>query len=104
MAKEKSCIPTVFCLAWTDDVKELFHNGDIINSNLEMAGLLMLWLVMEEVCPKVQATYVALSSDNSTTTGWVKRLTKRGLLAAMQLVRALALRLKKVDALPLTPL
>ena len=33
------------------DVKELFCNGDITNSDLEMAGLLILWLVIEEVFP-----------------------------------------------------
>ena len=40
MGEEKSCIPTVFRLAWPDDVKELFQgrnyklgfgNGRIIN-------------------------------------------------------------------------
>ena len=46
----------------------------------------MLWLVMEEVCPNLQAAYVALFSDNSPTVGWVKRLATRGSLVAMQLV------------------
>ena len=64
----------------------------------------MLWLVMEEVCPKLLAAYVALFSDNSPTIGWVKRLTARGSLVEMQLVRALTLRLKKAGTSPLTPL
>ena len=38
------------------------------------------------------------------TVGWVKHLVARGSLAAMQLVRELALRLKKAGASPLTPL
>ena len=66
-----------------------------------MAGLLMLWLVMKEVCTKLQAAYVALFSDNSLTTGWVKRLTVRGLLVALQLVRASTLLFKKLGASPL---
>ena len=69
-----------------------------------MAGLLTLWLVIEEVCPQLQAAYVALFSENSPTVGWVKRLASRGLLVAIQLVRSLALRLKKAGASPLTPL
>ena len=52
----------------------------------------MLWLVMEEVCPKLRADHVALFSDNSPTIGWVKRLAERGSLVAMQLVRVLTLR------------
>ena len=86
MGEGKSCIPTVFRLACPDDIKEFFHKGDITNSDLEMAVLLMLWLVMEEVCPKLQAAYVALFSDNSPTIGWVKRLAARVSLVAMQLV------------------
>ena len=42
-------------------------------------------------------------SDNSPTIGWEKRLAVRLLLVAMQLVRALTLRLKKAGASPLTP-
>ena len=29
MGLEKACIPTVFRLAWQDDIKELFHKGNI---------------------------------------------------------------------------
>ena len=86
MGKEKACIPTVFHLAWPEDINELFYKGDITNSDLEMAGLTMLWLVMEEVYPKLRADYVALFSDNSPTIGLVKRLAARVSLVAMQLV------------------
>ena len=69
-----------------------------------MEGLLMLWLVMEEVCPKLRSAHVALFSDNSPTIVWVKCLSARVSLAAMKLVRALTLRLKKAGASPLKPL
>ena len=74
MGKGKAFIPTVFCLDWPDYVKELFRKGSITNSDLKMAGLLMLWLVMEEVCPKLQAAYVVLFRENSPTIGWVNAL------------------------------
>ena len=64
----------------------------------------MLWLVMEEVCPKLRAAYVALFSDNSPNIGWVKHLAARGSLIEMKLLQALMLRLKKAGASPLTPL
>ena len=86
MGEGKACIPTVFRLAWPEDIKELFHKGNITKSDLEMAGLLMLWIVMEEVCPKLRAAYVALFSDNAPTIGLVKRLAVRGSLVKMQLV------------------
>ena len=64
----------------------------------------MLWIVMEEVCPKLRSAYVALFSDNSPNIGWVKILAARRSLVEMQLVRALTLILKKSGASPLTPL
>ena len=84
-------------------MKILFHKGNITNSDLEMAILLMLWIVMEEVCPKLRESYVALFSENSPTIGWLKRLAARGSLVAMQLVRALTILLNKAGASPLTP-
>ena len=69
-----------------------------------MAGLLMLWLVMEEVCPELRAAYLALFSENPPTIGWLKLFAARGSLVAMQLVQALTLRLKKAGASPFTPL
>ena len=49
------------CLA--RDIKELSHKGEITNLDLEISGLLMLWLVMEEVCPKLRSAYIALFSE-----------------------------------------
>ena len=69
-----------------------------------MAGLLMLWLVMEEGCPKLVSAYVAFSSDSMPTIGLVKRLAERGLFVAIQLVKSLTLRFKKAGASPLTPM
>jgi len=77
--------------------------GSITNSDLEMAGLLVLWLVMEEVCD-VKDSHVALFSDNSPTVHWVQRLAAKHSAIAMQLIRALALRLQLARASPLTPM
>ena len=51
-----------------------------------MAGLLMIWIFMEEVCPKLQASHFALFSDNAPTIGWVKRFAVGGSLVKIQLV------------------
>ena len=101
--------PTVFRLQWPEDIKadvvsESNPTGSITNSDLEMAGLLLLWLVMEHVCTDLDGAHVALFSDNSPTVHWVERLASRHSLTAMQLIRALALRLRIKNASPLTPL
>ena len=79
----KSCTPTVFRLAWRDNVKELFYKGKIKNSDLEMVVLLMLWLLIKEVCQQLRSAYAALFSENSLNYGSVKRLGARGFLVAM---------------------
>jgi hypothetical protein len=49
------CTPTVFRFAWPDDVTTAIVSqsnpaGTFTNSDLEMAGLLMLFGIMEHVC------------------------------------------------------
>ena len=101
--------PTVFRLPWPPDISANVitddnPHGQLTNSDLEMAGLLLLWLVMEDVCPTLSNAHVALFSDNSPTVHWVQRLAARHSQVAMQLIRALALRLQVATASPLIPL
>jgi hypothetical protein len=78
------------------------QGGKLTNSDLEMAGLLLLWLMIEEVCHLPPASHVALFSDNSPTVQWVRKLAAKGSLVAGQLLRALSLRLKMKQVSPLT--
>jgi hypothetical protein len=108
IGENKAVPPVVFRLQWQADISACIvsdsnPDGTITNSDLEMAGLLMLWLVMEEVCT-VENAHVALFSDNSPTVHWVQRLAAKHSTIAMQLVRALALRLQLAKASPLTPM
>jgi len=103
-----ACPPTVFRHEWPEYIKKelvSFRNprGTISNSDLEMAGLLFTWLVMETVCGDLNKKWVALFSDNDPTVSWVKRLASRHLRVAAQLVRALAMRMKLNGACPITP-
>jgi hypothetical protein len=102
--ENKACIPTVFRWEWPKEINDLYHNNAITNSDLEMAGLLLLWLVMESVCTSLREKRVALFSDNSPTVGWVRRLATHGSMVSAHLIRALALRLKLNGTCPITPL
>ena len=86
-----ACIPTVFRFEWPADIKADLnseHNpkGKITNSDLEMAGLLLLWLIMEEVCDVKSGTHAALFSDNQPTVCWVKRMASKSDGVAGELV------------------
>ena len=102
------CTPTVFWYEWPEDVKRNIitrtnRHGGITNSDLEMAGLLCTWLVMEEVCGDLRERRVAVFSDNDPTVSWVKKLASRHSVVAAQLIRAIALRMKLKGACPITP-
>jgi hypothetical protein len=98
-------------MEWPKDIKQEVlktnsgQGGKLTNSDLECAGLLLLWLVMEKVCDPKPGAHIALfSSDNSPTVSWVRRLAAKGSLVAGELLRALALRMKQKQVSPLTTL
>ncbi len=50
-----ACWPMVFRLQWPPDITANVHSdsnpkGKITNSDLELVGLVLLWLMMEHVC------------------------------------------------------
>jgi hypothetical protein len=100
--------PTVFCLQWPADITNdlvTFENprGWITNSDLEMAGLLLLWLCLEGVAPDLAHKHIALLGDNSPSVSWVTKMASKKSRAAAQLVRSLALRINIKQSCPLTP-
>jgi hypothetical protein len=89
----------LFRWQWPKDIRSqvvLFDNptGTITNSDLEMAGLLLLWLAMEGVCGPLQEKRIALFGDNPPLIGWVACLASKWSLVAKNLVQALSLHLK----------
>jgi hypothetical protein len=104
-----ACRPTVFWLQWPADITTNAMSvanpgGKLTNSDLKIAGLLILWLCIKGVCGPVAYKYFALFRDNSPTVSWVERMALRYSWVAAQLVWALALRLNLASACPLTPL
>lgn len=106
----RACKPTASRIEWPPDIKQAVlrtntrHGGHLTNSDLELAGLLFLWIVMETVCDLTPGSHVALFSDTSPTVSWVRRMAARGSRVAGQLIRELALRLKVCRVSPLHPL
>ena len=48
-------------------VSDANPKGTITNSDLKLAGLVLLWLMMEHVCGPLSEKCIALFSDNSPT-------------------------------------
>jgi hypothetical protein len=71
------CPPTVFRLQWPPDItNNVISNanpkGAITNLDLELVGLVLLWLMMEHVCGPLAEKCIALFSNNSSTVSWVQ--------------------------------
>ena len=103
------CPPTVFRLQWPPDItanviSDANPKGTITNSDLELAGLVILWLMMEHVCGPLAEKRIALFSDNSPTVSWVHRMACRSSLVAEQLLRVLALRFNLHRVCPIATL
>jgi hypothetical protein len=89
-----------------DGKHQTFRNprGAMSNLDLEMVGLLLLWLAMEGVCGTLREKQVTLLSNNSPTVGWVERLALNRSTLVERLIQALAMQLKTNQTYPLTPM
>ena len=71
------CPPTVFRLQWPPDntnnvISDANPKGSITNLDLELAGLVLLWLMMDHICGPLAEKRIALFSNNSPTVSWVQ--------------------------------
>lgn len=101
--------PTVFRYQWPPAITAAVKSdsnptGTLTNSDLELAALLLLFLVIESTVETLSNAHVALFSDNSPSVHWVQRMAVKSSPVAMQLIRALALRLQVTRVSPLTTL
>jgi len=68
------------------------HNGMISNSDLEMAGLLAQWLVLESLTDLSHA-HVAVGCNNSLTIAWSSRMLSTKDPVAAHLLCAIAVQM-----------
>ncbi len=69
----------MFCWQWPEDIQTQvvsFDNptGTITNSDLEMEGLPLLWLALEETCDSLTEKWITFFGDNSPLISWITRL------------------------------
>ena len=61
-------------MEWPENVRAKLQTednprGTITNSDLEMAGLILLWIVIEHVVKDLRHKYILMLSDNSPSVG-----------------------------------
>jgi hypothetical protein len=97
--------PIVWRVEWPADISASvisFHNpeGTITNSDLEMAGMLLHYIVLEHMVA-LRHVHVAAWCDNTPTVSWTNKLSSSRSSIAGRLTRALAMRLQANEASPL---
>jgi hypothetical protein len=109
IGKLSECPPTVFCLQWPPDITanvitESNPTRIHTNSDLELAGLVILWIMMEHVCNDLAEKRIALFSNNILSVGWVQCMAVCSNLIPEQLIQVLALRFNIQRVCPITTL
>ena len=103
----KSIKATVWKMEWPKEIQDLFvsaqnKKGTISISDLEMAGVLLAWLVLENISPiPLIHAHIGIFCDNTPAVAWASRLASSKSLAGNHLCRALALRQHACRASPL---
>jgi hypothetical protein len=97
--------PIVWRLEWPPDIQQNIvsftnPNGSITNSDLEMAGMLAHYLVLEHVV-LLRHVHVAAWCDNTPTVSWTNKLSSSRSRTAGCLTRALAMCIHANEASPL---
>jgi len=98
----------VWHVKFTSEIQEqlVIHknpNGSISDSNLEMLGLILQWIVLENFV-NLEHKYVVCWCDNTPMVAWASKLLSTKAVQAARLLRILALHMITCWASPLTML
>lgn len=90
-------VPVVFRVEWPPDIVHRYRTKELTNSDLEMAGIVIAWFVLEELV-SVFRTVAQLFTDNSPSASWAKRLISNSIhKTSARLIRALAMRARTLQ-------
>jgi hypothetical protein len=105
LSGSKNIRPIVWRLEWPADISARLVSwanptGDLTINDLEMAGLLLQYLVLEHLVP-LKHEHVAAWCDNTSTVSWARRMTSSRSRIGHRLVRALMMRINVNESSPL---
>ena len=103
MSGSKTLRPIVWRLKWPPEVVHLFEQGRLTINDLEMAGLLLHFLVLEQLVD-LKHCHTAAWCDNTSAVSWTSRMSSTTSKVGQQLTRALALRMVANESSHLAPL
>ena len=103
LSGSKTIAPIVWRFRWPPEVVEAFDDGLLTINDLEMAGILMHYILLEMLVP-LWHIHVAIWCDNTSAVAWTAKLSSMCSTMGQQLARALALQICANQSSPLAPL
>lgn len=102
----KDLPPFVWRVPFPEAIKRRFASssnpqGDISISDLELAGVLLEWLVLERIGVNLRHEHVGIYCDNTPTVAWSRKLSSTKSKVAARLLMALAMRQRVTRSSPL---
>ena len=91
-------IPVLWSLRWPPDIIKKFQDGLLTINDLELAGMVIHWLVLECLATTLQHKHAALFCDNSSAVSWAHKLRSSASIIAGRLLRFLGLRIHIKEA------
>jgi hypothetical protein len=96
-------------IEWPDKVKRRIltpsnPTGDLTINDLELAGMIFGWLILESTLPDLKHQHVGIFCDNTSATQWAYKLRTSASMPAARLLRMLSMRIHAREASSLTPL
>ena len=76
-------------------------NGTITMNDLELAGLVLGWLVLEHIVKDLRFKHIGMNCDNTSAVSWVNKYRTAKSIAGARLLRLLSLRMHKRKVSPL---
>lgn len=99
--------PILWQFEWPEEVRtelitEKNPHGSLTINDLELAGILLGWLVIEVAKIDLHHRHVSSFCDNTSAVAWARKMSSSKSVAAARLLRFLALRQRARNASPLT--
>ena len=95
---------TVWQFEWPEDIKEMMRKHILTINDLELAAMVMGWLVLEYLCSSLKFCHVGTFCDNTSAVSWATKMRTSKSIAAARLLRFLSLRQRTRQASSILPL
>ena len=99
----------VWQFPWPQDIQDRLVSegdptGDLTINDIELAGLVLGWLVLEHVCPDLVFKHIGMFCDNTSAVSWAFKGSTATSIPAGRLLRLLFIRQRVRKASSLVPL